>query len=140
MTKDELHRLIAERCTYYGVSLALAEAIAMVESNYRPYALGDYTDEGFPESYGAMQCHLRGACSGLTAEQATVPETNIDHAVAYLRSCVRSFPGDIKTAISAYNQGIAGARKRGWEFTRGYVASVLSYLGTYVPGQYCQIQ
>ena len=138
MTRDELHNLIVDRCKHYGVAVELAEAIAMAESNYNPDARGDYED-GQPMSFGAMQCYLKGACSGLTPEQASDPQVNIDRCVAYLKACVEAFPGDLKTAISAYNQGIAGARARGWEFTRVYVERVMSYLGGFRGILFCQV-
>ena len=138
MTKDELHHLIVAECKEHGVAVELAEAIAMAESNYNPHALGDYKN-GVPMSFGAMQCYLKGACSGLTPEQAAIPEVNINRCIAYLRACLDAFPGDLKTAISAYNQGIGGARQRGWEFNRVYVERVLGYLGGFRGILFCQV-
>lgn len=139
MTRDELHKLIAAECAEHGVPLELAEAHAMAESNYNPDALGDY-ENGVPMSFGAMQCYLKGACSGLTPEEAAKPEVNIHRCVSYIRSCLDAFPGDIRTAISAYNQGISGARARGWTFTKVYVERVLSYMGGFRGIVFCQVK
>jgi soluble lytic murein transglycosylase-like protein len=102
----------------HGVAMATVLAVAMAESGMDPNALGDYTAEGIPESFGLMQLHVRGAGYGYTREQLLDLHTNVDIGVRYLRACLDAFPGDLYTGLSAYNQGIGGAKERGWTFNR----------------------
>lgn len=110
----------------YSVPAALPAAIAHWESGFNPNAIGDAG-----HSIGLMQLHDQGAGYGWTIAQRRDPATNIDVGTAYVRRCLDAFGGDLRFAISAYNQGIGGARDRGWEFNRHYVDGILSLYRMY---------
>ncbi len=107
--------LAAER---QQVDPALVVAMVEVESGFDPAAVGD---GGM--SYGLMQLHLEGAGAGYTPEWLLDVSNNLELGTAFLRACVDRFPS-LNYAVSAYNQGIAGAEQRGI-INQGYVNQVL---------------
>ena len=111
----------------HGVELALALGLSVCESGLDPNAEGDYDAAGVPHSFGLMQLYDAGAGYGHTREELLNLDNNTDWGCAYLRSCIDAFPGDIYTGVSAYNQGIGGARERGWSLNAPYVRNVLFY-------------
>ena len=90
--------------------------------------MGDYDAEGVPHSFGLMQLYDKGAGFGHTSEELLDLSNNVTWGTSYLKGCVAAFPGDIYTAISAYNQGIGGARSRGWSFNAPYVQTVIRWM------------
>lgn len=120
-----LASLFIEAGNIYGVDAALIAAISYVESKWNPNALGDFDSQGRPHSFGLMQLYDKGAGAGYTREQLLDPRTNVMLGTKYLKQCIDAFPGDIETAISAYNQGIANARRRGKQANYYYVQLVL---------------
>ena len=99
--------------------------MAQVESNWDPAAIGDYDAEGKPHSYGLFQLYNQGAGAGFKPEQLLDLKKNAQLGVAYLRLCLNSFPDNRFAAMSAYNQGIEGCKKRGWQYNREYVEAVM---------------
>ena len=51
-------------------------------------------------------------------------EFNADVSARYLAACYAAFDGNDRLAVSAYNQGIAGAKERGEKINKGYVDAV----------------
>jgi len=131
---NQVEQAILKYSAQYDVEAALIRAIIQQESSGNPNALGDYDSAGVPHSFGLMQLNDKGAGAGYSPAFLLVIENNVSIGTRYLKSCLDAFPGDLKTAISAYNQGIGGARERGWTHNRSYVESVLSYYGGEVPG------
>jgi len=125
----QVEQAILKYSAQYDVEAALIRAIIQQESSGNPNAKGDYDADGVPHSFGLMQLYDKGAGAGYSPAFLLVIENNVSIGTRYLKSCLDAFPGDLKTAISAYNQGIAGARDRGWTHNRAYVESVLSYYG-----------
>jgi soluble lytic murein transglycosylase-like protein len=117
----------------YNVDADLIRAIIQVESGGNPNALGDYDSAGVPHSFGLMQLNDKGAGAGYSRSYLLNVDNNVNLGTKYLKACLNAFPGDLKTGISAYNQGIGGARTRGWTYNRAYVERVLSYYGVPVP-------
>ena len=118
-------------CQRHGVELALALGLSTVESGLDPNARGDYDAAGVPHSFGLMQLYDAGAGYGHTPEELLNLDNNTEWGCSYLRACLDAFPGDIFTGVSAYNQGIGGARSRGWEFNAPYVRRVLDFRDQY---------
>ena len=109
----------------YDVPPSLILAVIEVESNFESFVLGDYKD-GVPHSWGLMQLHdAGGAGSFYPAGFLLDTNNNVMLGTRYLAACLKAFPDDLKTGVSAYNQGITGAKQRGWEFNKPYVDKVL---------------
>lgn len=124
---EDILAVVHHYARVHGVDSNLILAIAQVESSMNPHAKGDYDREGRPHSFGLMQLHTEGAGFGHTPEELLDLDNNVNWGTAYLRGCIDAFPGDIYTAISAYNQGIGGARSRGWGLNAPYVRAVLRW-------------
>lgn len=131
---NQVENAISKYSAQYDVEAALIRAIIQQESSGNPNALGDYGIDGKPHSFGLMQLNDKGAGAGYSPAFLLVIDNNVSIGTRYLKSCLDAFPGDLKTAISAYNQGINGAQGRGWTYNRAYVESVLSYYGKPVEG------
>jgi len=110
----------------FGVPASLIAAIINQESGFNIHALGDYDTESKPHSFGLMQLNDKGAGSGYTQDQLLDPATNIFIGTEYLKACINTFPNNWKLAISAYNQGIGGAARRGYSANENYVNNVES--------------
>jgi len=123
----DIKNAVEQASEYYGVDENLIYAIIQVESGFNPRAKGDYDKNGVPQSYGLMQLNLKGAGAGYTPAELLDINTNVNIGTRYLKACLDAFPGDIRTGISAYNQGIGGAKNWGWTRNRSYVEAVLSY-------------
>lgn len=124
----EIYSVVKAACEVYNVPLALALAIAYVESAFNPLAEGDRDARGVPHSFGLFQLHIHGAGAGFTREQLLDLRTNAELGVKYIRQCLDAFPHDLELAISAYNQGIGGAKRRGKSINYHYVQKVLYYM------------
>jgi len=116
--------LLASRA--FGVPGPLIAAIIVQESGWNIHALGDYDVDQRPHSFGLMQLHDKGAGSAYTQDQLLDPYLNIMAGTEYLKVCLDAFPNNKKLAISAYNQGVGGAAKRGYGHNEDYVNNVLS--------------
>lgn len=108
-----------------GVPGPLIAAIIMVESSFNLHALGDYGDDKKPHAFGPMQVNDKGAGYGWPQDALLDWRFNILLGTEYLKTCLDAFPNNKKLAISAYNQGIAGAAKRGYGHNEDYVEQVL---------------
>lgn len=116
--------LLASRA--WDVEAPLIAAVIDAESSWNLHALGDYDQEGQPHSFGLMQLHDKGAGYGYPRDLLLNPAFNIFLGTSYLKSCMEQHPKNIKLAISAYNQGVEGAAKRGYGHNKVYVTNVLS--------------
>ena len=116
--------LLASRA--FTVSVALICAVIDAESSWNIHALGDRDENQIVHSFGLMQLNDKGAGAGYTQDQLLDPYFNIMAGTEYLKACLDAFPNNLKLAISAYNQGIGGAAKRGYGFNENYVNNVLS--------------
>lgn len=132
---------------YYPLRTNLLLAVIKHESNFRYDARGDYetvvhngVSYRFPMSYGLCQLHLRGAGSKYQTapEELIRPDTNVGIGASYLRECIVSFDSDIPRALSAYNQGISGARLATWAQVNydSYVVPVMSIFAELQAGKY----
>ena len=72
------------------------------------------------------QLHVKGAGHGFHPRKLLLPEFNADLSARYLAGCYAAFPDNERLAVSAYNQGIAGAKERGEKINKAYVDSVFA--------------
>lgn len=116
----------------YDVPPSLILGVIEVESNFSPFALGDYV-KGQPQSLGLMQLHIGGG-AGTYYPAAFLLEVknNVAIGTRYLAACLKAFDGDLQKGVSAYNQGIQGVKDRGWEFNKPYVDRVLEAQKNYL--------
>jgi len=122
----DIKNAVEQASEYYGVDENLIYAIIQQESGFNPNALGDKDAWGNPHSFGLMQLYDKGAGAGYSPEYLLDIYNNVNIGTNYLKRCLDAFGGDIVMAVSAYNQGISGARVRGWTYNRDYVDSVLA--------------
>lgn len=104
-----IRQLISETAAREGMDPALVLAVVEVESSFNADAIGDAG-----HSVGLMQLHDQGAGAGLTVAERRDPARNLAVGTAYLRECWLAAEGEVKGALSAYNQGIGGWQQRGW--------------------------
>jgi LysM repeat protein len=108
----------------HAVDPNLVAGVISAESAFDEKALGDANGDGAPYSFGLMQLHIQGAGFGHRPRLLLNVPYNVDVGAAYLRRCLDAFGGDVDLAVSAYNQGIGGARSRGI-INPAYVAAVM---------------
>ena len=127
--KDELfHPIIDEAACRHEVDPALVKAIIMAESSYNPRAISKKGAKGL------MQLMPLTAAS-LGVEDAFDPTNNIRAGVAYFRTLLNQFKGDVRLALAAYNAGSKRVRQyKGvppFEATQLYIEKVYAYYETY---------
>lgn len=110
----------------YAIPADMFLAIAMVESSLNPSAIGD---EG--HSVGMFQLHDQGAGAGMSIQDRLYPANSAQTAAAYLAELYQDTDQTWNSAISAYNQGLAGWKVRGTAFNRGYVDRVNAWWRTF---------
>lgn len=118
--------LLHQYSLWLRIDPAITVAIAEVESNFNPRAIGD---QG--QSYGVMQLHLQGAGAGHDPHELLNFQTNIELGVNYLQRCLAAAGYLLDDAVSAYNQGISGWQMRGRSVNQGYVDKVMERYSHY---------
>ena len=108
----------------YGVPVSTLLAIWKVESGFDVLALGDLNADNAAYSYGIGQLHLKGAGHGFHPRKLLNLAFNANLSARYFGGCVKAFPGEIRLAISAYNQGIGGTKEKGEKVNKGYIDAV----------------
>lgn len=93
-------KLINDSCEKYSIDKLYFISMMWVESNFDK-------DCEYKGAIGLMQIMTStGKSLGLTKEQLFIPEYSIEYGAKYLKGNVDRYDGDLKKAISAYNQGI----------------------------------
>ncbi len=93
-------KLINDACEKYSVDKLWFISMMWVESNF------DKNCE-YKGAIGLMQIMTStGKSLGLTKEQLFLPEYSIEYGAKYLKGNIDRYNGDIRKAVSAYNQGI----------------------------------
>ena len=115
-----------------GVPVSVLLGIWQAESAFDVLALGDLNSDGAAFSYGIGQLHVKGAGGGIHPRKLLILEVNAGMSAGFLGRCFKAFPENPGLAISAYNQGIAGAKEKGLKVNQGYVGTVSEYAVTFV--------
>jgi len=117
-------RYINKTAMNHGVSPALVKAVIQAESDFRPQAI---SQKG---AIGLMQV-MPSTAETVSARHLFNPRYNIQVGVRYLKQLLKTFDGDEKLAVAAYNSGPRKVKKYGgvppYKETRVYVKRVLSY-------------
>lgn len=93
-------KLINDSCEKYSIDKLWFISMMWVESNFDK-------DCEYKGAIGLMQIMTStGKSLGLTKEQLFIPEYSIEYGAKYLKGNIDRYDGDLKKAISAYNQGI----------------------------------
>lgn len=93
-------KLINDSCEKYSIDKLWFISMMWVESNFDK-------DCEYKGAIGLMQIMTStGKSLGLTKEQLFIPEYSIEYGAKYLKGNIDRYDGNLKKAISAYNQGI----------------------------------
>lgn len=122
---DALFQAAGEK---YGVEPGILRAIASVESNFNPQAVGPKTRSG--RAQGMMQ-FIPATAKAYGLEDPFNPEQSVDAAARLMRDLQKQFGGDVGKALEAYNGGprLVGKSKQ----TAKYREMVLARAGRGVP-------
>ena len=106
-SEQQYTTLIDHYAVLHGVSVSLAQAVILVESNYRPYALGKAGEVGLMQikTATARMMGYAGSATGLFD-----PETNIKYGIKYLAKSQKLGDGTTCGTILKYNAGHAAKR------------------------------
>jgi len=134
MAAEKYETEIARCADDHGVDSALVKAVIKAESNYDNRAISRAGAQGLMQLMPATS-RLRNVDNPFN------PGQNIDGGVRHLKYLLRTFDGDTKLALAAYNAGENAVRKYNgvppFPETKNYVSTVLSLYGRYsglVPG------
>jgi soluble lytic murein transglycosylase-like protein len=122
--------IIVDYAERYGVDAALVKAIIHAESDFRPKARSRVGARGLMQLMPET-ARMYGVSGGRLYE----PRTNIHAGVRHLRSLLRTFEGNVRLSVAAYNAGEGAVKRhRGlppYRETRGYVRKVLRFYARY---------
>jgi len=96
---DPLFQAAGEK---HGVDPAILKAIASVESNFRPDAVGPKTRSG--QAKGMMQ-FVPATAKAYGLEDPFNPEQSVDAAARLMKDLLKQFDGNVGNALEAYNGG-----------------------------------
>jgi membrane-bound lytic murein transglycosylase B len=96
---DALFQAAGEK---YGVEPSILRAIASVESNFNPQAVGPKTRSG--RAQGMMQ-FVPATAKAYNLEDPFNPEQSVDAAARLMRDLQKQYKGDVGKALEAYNGG-----------------------------------
>jgi hypothetical protein len=94
--------LFQEAGEKHGVDPAILKAIASVESDFRPDAVGPRTKSG--QAKGMMQ-FVPATAKAYGLEDPFNPEQSVDAAARLMKDLTKQFDGDVGKALEAYNGG-----------------------------------
>lgn len=119
-----LARYLEDAASRHSVDAGLVRAVAWQESRFRSNAV---SPKG---AIGIMQ--LMPATAAQLGVNPHDPQQNINGGVAYLRSLLTQFNGDIRLALAAYNAGPGAVLRYGgippYRETQNYVKSIAERL------------
>ena len=119
----DVHAMVDEIATRYGVDLKLAHAVVKVESNYQASAV---SPKG---AMGLMQLMPSVAHQYSVADPFN-PAENLDAGIRHLRGLLDRFHDDVQTALAAYNAGLLAVAKYGgippYRETQDYVKRIMT--------------
>lgn len=107
---------------HYQIDHYTLFGVIMMESAFDHHAVGDNRS-----SFGLWQLHVQGAGHGHPIVDLLDPYRSTEIAVAHLASLQERVGGDMRDALSAYNQGFGGWQQRGRDYNQGYWEGVLAW-------------
>ncbi|MGC8503171.1 MAG: lytic transglycosylase domain-containing protein [Acidithiobacillus sp.] len=128
--RERYQPLIEKAAARFGVSQALINAVISAESGYNA---GAVSPKG---AMGLMQL-MPGTADRFGVGNAFSAQENIDGGTAYLAHLLRTFGGDLRLAIAAYNAGSQAVVQSGYHIppyaeTQNYVPRVLGFYQRYL--------
>ena len=110
----------------YGFPPSILLGVWQVESGFDPLALGDLNADNAAYSYGIGQLHVKGAGHGFHPRKLLNLAFNANLSAKYLGGGIAAFDGNVRLAVSGYNQGMSGAKEKGEKVNKGYVDAVMA--------------
>ena len=118
---NQFDSLIQEAAQKYGVDPNLVKSVIKQESGFNPNAKSGVG------SWGLMQL-MPGTARELGVKNAFDPRQNIMGGTKYLSQQLKTFGGDVKKALAAYNAGAGNVKKYGgvppFKETQNYVKNI----------------
>lgn len=123
----DIRDMIAAAASSAGVDSDLLEALVQAESDFNPKALS-------PKGAAGLTQLMPGTARALGVSDPFDPSQNLAGGAKYLAQMLRTFGGDERLALAAYNAGPGAVRKYGgvppYEETRNYVDRIMARLGS----------
>jgi peptidoglycan hydrolase-like protein with peptidoglycan-binding domain len=127
-SRAHVKRTINHWARHYGVSPALARALAWIESGFQPHVRSSSGAAGVMQVTGPTWNFVETFIIGRNVPRTT--SGNIRIGVAYLDFLLRDFRGRQVRALCAYNQGPWSVRERGcYDDARRFARTVLAMRG-----------
>lgn len=91
----------------FGLDAAMVYGVIHTESKFDPYAVSSAQAKGLMQlrDETARDCAKELKISGFTTDSLFEPEVNIRLGCYYLKKLLKTYNGNIETAIAAYNGG-----------------------------------
>jgi len=124
--KGKVARMVRKLAPTYRLDPNLVLAVVEAESNFNPHALSPKNAQGL------MQL-IPSTAERFGVDDVWDPEQNLRGGMAYLRWLMKSFGGDVRLVLAAYNAGEGAVERYGgippYAETEGYVTRILRRLG-----------
>jgi soluble lytic murein transglycosylase-like protein len=124
----QFSELINSAAQKYGLDPALLKALIRQESNFNPNAQSPAGAQGLTQL-------MPGTAAALGVTNPLDPAQAIDGGAKYLSQQLKTFDGDVRKALAAYNAGPGAVQRYGgippYAETQNYVRAVLGFAEEY---------